>query len=77
MTKMATIISLALARASASMMSLPSPRSAPMNSPTMTPISANYTAGSSDANTQASAEGITTVRSTVNSLAPSRRAAAI
>src|SRR5215204_2975407 len=45
MAKIATIISEALARASASMMSLPRPRSAPMNSPTMTPISAKDTAG--------------------------------
>jgi hypothetical protein len=45
----ATIIPDASARASDSMMSRPMPRSAPMNSPTMTPISANEIAGDSEA----------------------------
>src|SRR5712675_1147663 len=49
----ATIIPEASARASDSMISLPIPRSAPMNSPTMTPISAKEIAGESEANTQA------------------------
>ena len=50
------------------------PRSAPMNSPTMTPISAKEIAGESEANTQAMVEGITTVRVICHSLAPSNRA---
>src|SRR6478735_6352826 len=71
----ATIIPDASARASDSMIKRPMPRSAPMNSPTMTPISANEIAGDSDANTHAMVEGITTVRVICHSLAPSSRAA--
>src|SRR6267154_6130082 len=70
----ATIIPDASARASDSMIRRPIPRSAPMNSPTMTPISAKEIAGESEANTQAMVEGITTVRVICHSLAPSSRA---
>src|SRR6478752_4856022 len=76
-TMTATIIPEASARASDSMINLPMPRSAPMNSPTMTPISAKEIAGDSEANTQAMVEGITTVRVICHSLAPNRRAALI
>src|SRR6201746_1241418 len=71
----ATIIPDASALASDSMIRRPIPRSAPMNSPTMTPISANEIAGESDANTQAIVDGITTVRVICHSLAPSSLAA--
>src|SRR3954471_11181086 len=71
----ATIIPEASARASDSMISRPMPRSAPMNSPTMTPISAKEIAGDSDANTQAMVDGMTTVLVICHSLAPSSRAA--
>src|SRR5229473_2829896 len=70
----ATIMPEASARASDSMINRPMPRSAPMNSPTMTPISAKEIAGDSEANTQAIVEGITTVRVICHSLAPSSRA---
>src|SRR5271156_6599980 len=70
----ATIIPEASARASDSMIRRPMPRSAPINSPTMTPISANEIAGESEANTQAMVEGITTVRVICHSLAPKSRA---
>jgi hypothetical protein len=70
----ATIIPDASARASDSIIKRPIPRSAPMNSPTMTPISAKEIAGESEANTQAIVEGITTVRVICHSLAPSSRA---
>src|SRR6266581_1292545 len=70
----ATIIPDASARASDSMIKRPIPRSAPMNSPTMTPIRAKEIAGESDANTHAIVEGITTVRVICHSLAPSSRA---
>src|SRR5580704_6035362 len=73
----ATIIPDASARASDSIIRRPMPRSAPMNSPTMTPISANEIAGESEANTQAMVEGITTVRVICHSLAPSSRATLI
>ncbi len=59
------------------MINRPMPRSAPMNSPTMTPISAKEIAGDSEANTQAMVEGITTVRVICHSLAPSNRATLI
>src|SRR5260370_32517804 len=65
-----TIMPEASARASDSMISRPMPRSAPMNSPTMTPISAKEIAGDNEANTQAMVEGITTVRVICHSLAP-------
>src|SRR6267378_3813551 len=71
----ATIIPEASARASDSMINRPMPRSAPMNSPTMTPISAKEIAGDNEANTQAMVEGITTVRVICHSLAPNSRAA--
>jgi len=61
-------------RASDSMIRRPIPFSAPMNSPTMTPISAKEIAGVNEANTQAMVEGITTVRVICHSLAPSNRA---
>src|SRR5713226_2000315 len=64
----------ASARASDWMISRPMPRSAPLNSPTMTPISAKDIADDSEANTQAMVEGITTVRVICHSLAPSSRA---
>src|SRR5437868_15249387 len=70
----ATIIPEASARASDSMISRPMPRSAPMNSPTMTPISAKKIPGDSEANTHAMVDGITTVRVICHSLAPSSRA---
>src|SRR3982074_3611421 len=70
----ATIIPDASARASDSIIKRPIPRSAPMNSPTMTPISAKEIAGESEANTQAMVEGTTTVRVICHSLAPSRGA---
>src|SRR5260370_32878190 len=54
----ATIIPDASARASDSIIRRPIPCSAPMNSPTMTPISANEIAGESEANTQAIVEGL-------------------
>src|SRR6266566_1874022 len=73
----ATIIPEASARASDSMIKRPIPRSAPMNSPTMTPIRAKEIAGESEANTQAMVEGITTVRVICHSLAPSSRATLI
>src|SRR6266850_1083289 len=73
----ATIIPDASARASDSMINRPIPRSAPMNSPTMTPISAKEIAGDSEANTQAMVDGITTVRVICHSLAPSSRATLI
>src|SRR6266850_4099060 len=73
----ATIIPEASARASDSMIRRPMPRSAPMNSPTMTPISAKEIAGDSEANTQAMVAGITTVRVICHSLAPSSRATLI
>ncbi len=68
----ATIIPEASARASDSMISRPIPRSAPMNSPTMTPISAKEIAGDSEANTQALVDGITTVRVICHSLVRER-----
>src|SRR5882757_8481583 len=71
----ATIMPEASARASDSMIRRPMPRSAPMNSPTMTPIRAKDIAGDNEANTQAMVEGITTVRVICHSLAPSSRAA--
>src|SRR6202011_2909431 len=70
----ATIIPDASARASDSIIKRPMPRSAPMNSPTMTPINAKEIAGESEAKTQAMVEGITTVRVICHSLAPSSRA---
>src|SRR6476619_8430768 len=73
-TMTATIIPEASARASDSIINRPMPRSAPMNSPTITPINANEIAGDSEANTQAMVEGITTVRVICHSLAPSSRA---
>src|SRR3979411_364283 len=71
----ATIIPEASARASDSMINRPMPRSAPMNSPTMTPINAKEIAGDSEAKTHAMVDGITTVRVICHSLAPSSRAA--
>ena len=62
-------------RASASMIMRPMPCSAPMNSPTITPISEKEIAGVSEANSQAMVEGTITVRVTCHSPAPSRRAA--
>src|SRR5260370_23806777 len=56
------------------MIKRPIPRSAPMNSPTMTQISAKEIAGESEAKTQAMVEGITTVRVICHSQAPSSRA---
>jgi hypothetical protein len=56
------------------MIKRPIPRSAPMNSPTMMPISAKEIAGESEANTQAIVDGITTVRVICHLLAPSSRA---
>src|SRR4051812_4847099 len=73
----ATIMPEASALASDSMISRPIPRSAPMNSPTITPISAKDIAGDNEANTQAMVDGITTVRVICHSLAPSNRAALI
>src|ERR1700736_3098894 len=70
----ATIIPDASALASDSMIKRPIPRSAPMNSPTMMPISAKEIAGESEANTQAIVDGITTVRVICHLLAPSSRA---
>src|SRR4030088_389712 len=67
----ATIIPDASARASDSIIKRPIPRSAPMNSPTITPISAKEIAGEREANTHAMVEGITTVRVICHSLAPS------
>src|SRR5262245_28860552 len=71
----ATIMPEASARASDSMIRRPMPRSAPMNSPTITPISAKEIAGDSEANTQAMVDGTTTVRVICHSLAPSNFAA--
>jgi hypothetical protein len=73
----ATIIPDASPRASDSMISRPMPRSAPMNSPTITPINAKEIAGDSEAKTQAIVDGMTTVRVICHSLAPSNRAALI
>jgi hypothetical protein len=59
-----TIISADSIVDSDSMIIFPSPFSAPMNSPTMTPINEKETAGVKEAKTQDMVEGITTVKVT-------------
>jgi len=76
-TNKETIISAVSIVDSDSMIIFPKPLSAPINSPTMTPINENETAGVREANTQDIVDGITTVIVICKSEAPISFAALI